>query len=100
MSDLTDVLLILGSQLLSGLPEETTACSDLTFVRYKFFSIYICLATSDTFMVRATEQPGAEVGRRGVRFQLLFLACVSLQQIRSLMTWESYNTDVCGMTLL
>ena len=33
MSDLTDTLLILGSQLLAGLPEEATACSDLTFVR-------------------------------------------------------------------
>lgn len=97
---LTDTLLILGSQFLLGLPEGTTACSDLTFVRCIFsFNIYICLAASHAFKVRAMEQRGTEVGGRGHRFGSCFWL-VSLQQNCSLMIWESLNADVWGMTSL
>lgn len=52
--------------------------------------LYICLAISQSFTVRATEQLGAEV-------PLLFLTSVSLQQNCALMTWEYHYADVCGM---
>lgn len=46
VSDLTDTLLILGSQLLAGLSQEATACTELTSVRCLFVLQHLHLSSN------------------------------------------------------